>query len=134
MELEKEKKDWRTEYVNDLQEWTDWDKQYDEKVTMLYIALEKFIKSTTFNKKGKKIKFIEDGVKYKLIGCDCYEVPLSEEEKLLWEKHNRLFEMLKDIIQYDAIFDCEHFGVKNKMLYCVKSNLQHTSIYDKSDE
>lgn len=130
IKTEKVKKDWTKDYVSDLQEWTEWDKQYDEKVTMLFIALEKFIKSTTFNRKGKKVPLtetVENGKKIKWKGCDGYLVDLTEEEKLMWEKYRRLSDMLNNIIRYDARFDCKHFGVKDKMLYNVKCDLQHIS-------
>ncbi len=116
-------------YSKELQEMTDeekiyndWDKEYEDRYIKLYNALEKFVKTTTVNKKGKRIPLIDsvDGKKVKIKGLDGYLVPLSKEEKLIWKKYEKLEKLMDLLLQYDAEFDYKYFGTKNKLLYHIK--------------
>ena len=79
-------------YSKELQEmsdeekiYNDWDKEYEDRYIKLYDALEKFVKVTTVNKKGKKVPLIDsvDGKKVKWVGSDGYLVPLTKEDMML---------------------------------------------------
>ena len=116
-------------YSKELQEMTDeekiyndWDKEYEDRYIKLYNALEKFVKTTTVNKKGKRIPLIDsvDEKKVKIKGLDGYLVPLSKEEKLIWKKYEKLEKLMDLLLQYDAEFDYKYFGTKNKLLYHIK--------------
>lgn len=116
-------------YSKELQEmsdeekiYNDWDKEYEDRYIKLYDALEKFVKVTTVNKKGKKVPLIDsvDGKKVKWVGSDGYLVPLTKEENLILKKYKKMEEMMNLLLQYDAEFDYKHFGTKNKLLYYIK--------------